>query len=534
MEPNASALDSAWSAPPAGMKEIKAETLRKLAQSPTTPSDVLARTTLVAGLHDAEGYADVFDECLRTDQAWARILGAALFDMYVPEFDLFDPVRDAVFPLHRRGVGDLATPFTCDTLPSPEVAEPEVSYMLRKEAKKTYLVELLGEKNAALLDPSLAADGGDGNAGPAANPAGNGAIPLSANVSRMLGRRTTLCPTAGAARKKGVAGPIAHPVVRPARKPEDQSPVAASARFRALQASASRKKSRMLSDTHALPPPPDSLRARTLKLESEREKKATWERKRKAQRASQLKLQRERKRQRAARKQAVAKEHREEMARYRDEVVTDDESEASLELPAKEDEADEETDESEEEQVVKRKRTKQVPMKESEMRVPRLKGDPTKLARTGAEAHAARARIPPPAGGASPIAGVSTPARPAGSVIGPAALRAETARRRASTASAGARSGPTESAVYRKAVGDACRSLSPADRAQIIAFLDPATDHTRFFGPAERDRDFVLDEPEKDTLLLRIRPNGTWQRVRMVNAVAGTAVQAYGGCVGLC
>lgn len=528
------------------MKEPGKFVLDKLVNNPDTPRGVVNRVTLVAGMYDGRGYDDVFEKCVRSGEPWPKVFGPALYGKHVPAFARYDHLKSVVFALDTN-VRGAAKPLTCDTLPSHIPARHSKDYKLKKEPEKEYLVELIGEDNVKGME-NRAKEAQETETNGTAGPSGPAAIPLSSNRSRMLGRRTgRLGRPQSAFPATASLVPLGRPAPRPAPTPSSstsgRSVAVASAAMRQHNANASRKKVRQISDPGVLPPAPDSLRARTMRREEKLKKIQEAEAKKKLRKEERMKAEEERRRLRSARKRAVAQEHREEQ-RLRDEdddFIQEDDVETAVEQspqPLGENEAAMESNGEEEDEIEdvvspgpSKKRLRRLDEDHDEVPVPRRTADSRQQPRSGPEAHAARARLSRGSGymsansprsvaranSHSPRSREAMAQFRRNTVIAPAAMRAETERRRRENRD-DANAQAEETDLYRQAVGEECQSLSAEDRRLIIDFLNPSGgDPGRFFQPGEEHREIVLDEHENDTLMLRIKPDGGWSRVRFSN-----------------
>ncbi len=156
-------------------------------------------------------------------------------------------------------------------------------------------MELLGKKNAALYDKSL-------ESAPASKP-----VPISSGVSRMLGRHTrpsAMASVSAFAGNEPLVPLQARGAGRPSRpvlKAVDKSAANASVRIRELRKQSSRKTITVMDDVNALPPPPDSLRARHERELEDKKKKAELEAAKKMRKDAKEKLQQEKARKRLRR-----------------------------------------------------------------------------------------------------------------------------------------------------------------------------------------------------------------------------------------
>ena len=72
-----------------------------------------------------------------------------------------------------------------------------------------------------------------------------------------------------------------------------------------------------------------------------------------------------------------------------------------------------------------------------------------------------------------------------------------------------------DSEAFLEAVGQYRNCLSARDEIEIKKFLSEEHSHAKFFGSDEEKKEYVLHEEADSSFVLRILPDGTWQRVRL-------------------
>lgn len=69
--------------------------------------------------------------------------------------------------------------------------------------------------------------------------------------------------------------------------------------------------------------------------------------------------------------------------------------------------------------------------------------------------------------------------------------------------------------MFRTMTGSRLSALSEDDTLQILRWLNPHTEMKDLFSEGKTEREFTLDEAEDDSIILRLHPNGAWERIRL-------------------
>ncbi len=509
-----------------------------------TPAEAVARFAVLVEVHDRQSLRadlrkrldEAADFALKLSRGeldrWPRFVARSL-----QEYPLYEVLQflKQVIPVPvvsaNNAAFNLARPLELVTVDKHRRLTEQ--YRLKVNPRGLYLKELLGEKTAETL---------------IANPtAPNRTLPTpGAGTSRRLGRHQRSSAKSSASAFGNTKGLI--PLGRSKMNGIAKSPITpASAKFSTIMKRHERPKTMYLDDEEAkdlLPPPSDTLRARMTRQE-ERKKKKEEEQKRKEARAEEMKK-------REAEKKRLLRERKQEITRkYRDERRYEgDSEEAELEREAEaienevivvDDDDSHGGSAATPENEIRRTSSRTSLDKNSPLpkraRVPRR---PVHQPRSGEEAYQRRARLsgtnarinelegtlrPPQYTDAELASSISKgkPAKYAGHVASP--MRPPPVFEPNSSAnSMGSSERKDEFAnvefpqQFIDAVGDHRGNLSPRQIREILDFiLEDTTAISALFRGNEDRKEYVLNEFDDYSLVLRLLKNGTWQRVRYTN-----------------
>lgn len=513
------ALTTGWGAAKAIDDPPRARMLNSLIENERTTPEVVARVAILSALLSERDFDQLTEKAKKSSSPWPRFVARSLTESELPELANFLNSASQ-FPLTPAdaAAADAAAPLELSWVQST-VADSDRPYTTNEPPKSKFLSELLGEKTAAQLlgnDPT---------------PTPKKPVPTpGAGTSRRLGRHTNIAarsspylsnkrliplgrpkldkPSISAAleRIRRIRGQDSKDSADETNDSGSGSMRDASQTMKKIAQSTQRKTVTILSDDDALPLPSDSQRARKERLDEETRRKAAAAEATKKRRDAREQQRAEAHRKKVARKLEARKQHREQNARSRDYEYTDDDEIAPVEAPS--------SDESP--SIMPRRRRSQpeevTNLENDDTPVPKKlrvtdEFDESRVPRRSAEKRSDDERW---------MRSGQSFARPANGLRSQARVEGPTMMRPPPVFSSGGRRGTYVDEfpeAFEEAVGDYRENLNEHQIREILDFVTLGPINPKMFDK-EGKKEYVLNEFQKYSLLLRLCDDGTWQRVR--------------------